>query len=333
MHGSSPGGRPIRAVLGQSGEPVDAAVLACGNCHGQDGRGRPEGGVEPPDVTWPALSKPYGGTDRFGRRHPAYTESLVGRVVTMGLDSAGRRLDAVMPRYQMAPEDLADLVAYLTVLDGDLDPGLTSSTITIGTLLPPGRSDPRWRDVVLATLGAYVAEVNRRGGLYNRRLALAYDDLDPTRDGAGVSVAAFLDRRSVFALVAADIRGVDEDVALMVEAKGVPLIGPFTLRPGCSSPPGRNVFYLHSGLEEQARALATAAAIVRRTGLGHHPLRRPGPRPEPRSRLPAGWRAAAATAGSASPSPRRVRATTSIGWSRGWRRGGSRWSSTSGPIT
>ena len=61
-------------MLGQSREPVDAALLACGNCHGHDGRGRPEGGVVPPDVTWQALSKPYGATDRFGRRRPAYTE-------------------------------------------------------------------------------------------------------------------------------------------------------------------------------------------------------------------------------------------------------------------
>ena len=62
----------------------------------------------------------------------------------------------------------------------------------------------------------------------------------------------------------------------MVEAKGVPLIGPFTLRPGSASPPLRNVFYLHSGLEDQARALATAGAIGGRAGLGRHPYRRPG---------------------------------------------------------
>jgi len=150
LHGSIPGGRPIRAVLGQSREPVDAALLACGNCHGHDGRGRPEGGVEPPDVTWQALCKPYGATDRFGRRRPAYTESLLGRVVTMGLDSSGRQLEAVMPRYLLSPEDLADLVAYLTVLGGDLDPGLSSSTITIGALLPPERLDPEWRQAPLS---------------------------------------------------------------------------------------------------------------------------------------------------------------------------------------
>jgi ABC-type branched-subunit amino acid transport system substrate-binding protein len=260
LHGSIPGGRPIHAVLGRSREPIDAALLACGNCHGHDGQGRPEGGVVPPDVTWQSLRKPYGVTDRFGRRRPAYTEALLGRVVTMGLDSSGRQIEVVMPRYLLTPEELADLVAYLTVLGGDLDPGLSSSTITLGTFLPPKRSDPGWRQALVATLNAYANEVNRNGGLYNRRLELVFDDLDPARKGAGDAVAAFLDRRSVFALVAADIRGVDEEVVRVVETKGVPLIGPFTLRPGFSSPPLRNVFNLHSGLEDQARALATAAA-------------------------------------------------------------------------
>jgi ABC-type branched-subunit amino acid transport system substrate-binding protein len=259
LHGSVPGARSIRAVLGQSREPIDAALLACGNCHGHDGRGRPEGGVEPPDVTWPVLSKSYGATDRFGRRRPAYTESLLGRVVTMGLDSSGRRLDTAMPRYQLGTEELADLVDYLTVLGRDTDPGLTPSTITIGTLLPPDRFDPEWRQVVLATLNAYADEVNRLGGLYGRRLEVVHEEIDRSREGADAAVTEFLDRRSVFALVAADIRGVDEEVVLAVEARRVPLIGPFTLRPGSGLPTRRSVFYLHAGLEDQARALALAA--------------------------------------------------------------------------
>ena len=102
----------------------------------------------------------------------------------MGLDSSGRPLDAAMPRYLLTPEELADLVAYLTVLGGDLDPGSRPSAITIGTLLPPEPLDPAWRQAVLATLNAYADEVNRRGGLYNRRLELIAD-LDPDRDGAG----------------------------------------------------------------------------------------------------------------------------------------------------
>jgi ABC-type branched-subunit amino acid transport system substrate-binding protein len=260
LHGSTPGGRPIRALLGQSPEPIDAALLACGNCHGPDGRGRPEGGVVPPDVTWRALCKSYGATDRFGRRRPAYTETLVRRAVTMGLDSAGRTLDPSMPRYLARPEDLDDLIAYLTVLGGDLDPGLSPSALTVGTLLPPERLDPEGRLAVLSALTAFADEVNRRGGLFNRRLSVVTDDLDPTRDGAGEAVAKFLDRQPVFALLAADIRGVEEEVARAVESRNVPLIGPLTPRPFAAVPPLRNVFYAYPSLEDQARALAISSS-------------------------------------------------------------------------
>jgi ABC-type branched-subunit amino acid transport system substrate-binding protein len=247
-------------VLGQSREPVDAALLACGNCHGRDGQGRPEGGVVPPDVTWAALSKPYGSTDRFGRRRPAYTESLLRRAVTMGLDPAGRSLDPTMPRYLVPPDELDDLIAYLNVLGGDLDPGLSPSAITVGTLLPPEHLGPDGCLAILSTLNAFADEVNRRGGLFNRRIEVVAGDLDPRRDGAGEVVARFLDRQPVFALVAADIRGVEEEVVRVVESRGVPLIGPLTPRPCSASPPLRNVFYLYPALEEQARALATASA-------------------------------------------------------------------------
>jgi ABC-type branched-subunit amino acid transport system substrate-binding protein len=256
LHGSAPGGRPIRALLGQSREPVDAALLACGNCHGNDGRGRPEGGTVPPDVTWRNLLKPYGATDRFGRRRPSYTETLVRRAVTMGLDSAGRALDPSMPRYLASPEDLDDLIAYLTVLGGDLDPGLSPESITVGTLLPPEQLDRERRLAVLATLNAFADDLNRRGGLFNRKLSIIAADLDPTRDRAGESVARFLDRQPVFALLVADIRGVEEEVARAVESRNVPLIGPLTPRPYPASPPLRNVFYLQPSLEDQARALA-----------------------------------------------------------------------------
>ncbi len=265
LHGSAPGGKPILAVLGQSREPVDAALLACGNCHGQDGRGRPEGGVVPPDVTWQALSKPYGSTDRFGRRRPAYTEAFLRRAVTMGMDSSGRALDPSMPRYLVPPQELDDLIAYLTALGGDLDPGLSPSVIAVGTLLPPEHVDPEGRLAILSTLNAFAADVNRRGGLFNRRLSIVTGDLDPTRDGAGESVARFLERQSVFALLAADIRGVEEEVVRVVESRGVPLIGPLTPRPWAASPPLRNVFYLSPTLEDQALALASSAA---RTAAG-----------------------------------------------------------------
>jgi len=51
-------GREIRAVLGDM--EIPAKVQSCSSCHGSDGRGRPEGGLDPGDITWEHLSISYG---------------------------------------------------------------------------------------------------------------------------------------------------------------------------------------------------------------------------------------------------------------------------------
>ena len=134
--GTSPSGKEITCYLGDASTEVPATAMLCANCHGFDGRGNPEGGVVPSDITWQALTKSYGVTHASGRKHPPYTERAVELAVTKGLDPAGNRLPDTMPRYWMSPEDFADLVAYLKRLGRDQDPGLTETSIIVGALLP-----------------------------------------------------------------------------------------------------------------------------------------------------------------------------------------------------
>src|SRR5947208_15035593 len=65
VDGTSPSGGEIIAVMGDPGIEVPASSVPCAGCHGRDGRGRPEGGVAPSDLTWSVLS---------GRDHPPYDE-------------------------------------------------------------------------------------------------------------------------------------------------------------------------------------------------------------------------------------------------------------------
>ncbi len=44
--------------------------------------------------------------------HPPYTDALIQRAITQGLDPAGEPLDWTMPRWQMADQGLNDLLAY-----------------------------------------------------------------------------------------------------------------------------------------------------------------------------------------------------------------------------
>ena len=48
--------------------------------------------------------------------HLPYTDALIRRAITKGIDPAGQPLDWTMPRWQMGQEDLEDLLAYLKTL-------------------------------------------------------------------------------------------------------------------------------------------------------------------------------------------------------------------------
>jgi hypothetical protein len=98
----SPSGGEIVAVLGE-GVEVEGSAVPCASCHGRDGKGRPEGGVTPTDITWPNLTKPYGVPHASGRRHPPYDEKLMKRSLAMGFDPAGNVLHVAMPLSATAP--------------------------------------------------------------------------------------------------------------------------------------------------------------------------------------------------------------------------------------
>jgi mono/diheme cytochrome c family protein len=88
----------------------------CLACHGADGRGgRPVmmGTAVPADIRYEALIT---GAYEPGEQATPYTDALIRRGVTQGLDADGKPLDRTMPRWQMADADVADLLAYLQAL-------------------------------------------------------------------------------------------------------------------------------------------------------------------------------------------------------------------------
>ncbi len=88
----------------------------CAVCHGPDGRGGVPvmmGTAIPPDIRYPALTT---GSYEPGGKATPYTDTLIQRAVTQGLDADGKPLDATMPRWQMSDADFADLLTYLKTL-------------------------------------------------------------------------------------------------------------------------------------------------------------------------------------------------------------------------
>ncbi|HET7288667.1 MAG TPA: ABC transporter substrate-binding protein, partial [Pyrinomonadaceae bacterium] len=247
--GASKSGKDILAYIGDSSLEVPGSSMACANCHGIAGHGKPEGGIDPSNITWEALTKPYGVTHSSGRKHPAYTPRGLELAITRGVDPAGNKLLNAMPRYQMSKEDLHDLIVYLKRLGTDLDPGISENQIVIGTTLPATGPLAEMGEAVKAVLNAYLAEVNLQGGIYNRRLELKVSDT------GRANIERLINDEKVFAMTNAFLAGGERELIPVFAQFEVPLVGPMTLNPQPGTPLNRQIFYVLSGNSGQARAL------------------------------------------------------------------------------
>lgn len=253
------GGAPIVAVLGAAGSAdptqVAASVLPCAGCHGRDRRGRPEGGLNPSDLTWDSLTDPAGATTAAGRHRPLYTERLLKRAIALGIDPAGQSLHVAMPRYQLSQTDMADLLAYLETA-ADPEPGVANARVVLGVLLPPGGPLLETQRAVRQALATSTGEIHAQGDLYGRRIELRFVEA-PARCAELPAVLADL-ARNTFALVAPFAVGCEEELAAAAEREEVPVVGPLILAPP-AGPSSQLVFYLDSGPGEAAPALARLA--------------------------------------------------------------------------
>ncbi|HEX2452220.1 MAG TPA: ABC transporter substrate-binding protein [Vicinamibacterales bacterium] len=243
-----------KASIGTPPVEAPAMMLACANCHNSDGRGKPEGGVVPSDITWESLTKPYGVTHPSGRTHPPYTERLLVRAICLGIDPAGNTLHPAMPRFQMSRADIDAVTQYLKRLSTDSPSGISDTEIRLGTVLPATGPLERAGRAVKAVLTAYFDALNAQGGIYGRRLELRVAWVDAIGPDPKTSVDAFLRDATPFAMVGGLLWGTDRGAIALTEARGVPFVGPLTIFPEPSAA-GRTTFYLLSGVEQQARAL------------------------------------------------------------------------------
>ncbi len=255
--GTSKSGKAILAYVGEPALELPGSTMPCANCHGTNGQGKPEGGIDPSNITWETLTKPYGVTHTSGRKHPAYTPRALELAITRGLDPAGNKLLPVMPRYQMSKEDLDDLLVYLKRLGTDVDPGISEEKIVIGTVVPASGALAEMGEAVKQVVTAYFAEVNLQGGVYNRRLELKSASVGASAADTRGNVERLIKDEKLFAMVGNFIAGAEKDLVPLFEQLETPVVGPMTLDPQPGNPVNRRVFYLLSGNAGQARALVS----------------------------------------------------------------------------
>jgi ABC-type branched-subunit amino acid transport system substrate-binding protein len=257
VNGIDASGAPIKCVTGAQATEVRAAILKCVSCHGKDGRGKPEGGTFPSNIRWSELTKPYSLTTQAGRKRPRYSERLLIRAFTMGVDAGGNRLQATMPRYRLSHQQAVDLVAYLKELDQEQDPGVTDDAIVLGVVLPPESVRGGMSRALRETLTAAFDTLNREGSVYGRKLLCRFASA-PEENGAA-AFEAFLEREQPFALLESYIAGDEREIAAIIERQRIPFIQPVTLSTGFQPRNARYIFYLSSGIEGQASALVRFA--------------------------------------------------------------------------
>lgn len=251
LKGTTVSGREVTALLGEEQIEVPASTLPCASCHGYDGIGRPEGGVEPPNITWESLTKSYGHNHANGRNHPAFSEQSLRKAIISGIDSGGNKLRVTMPVYRMEPDDMSDLLAYLKLLGTDADPGVTESAIRIGMILPAAQ--PEIARISVDLLNAYFNELNDQGGIYNRKIELVTEMGTDTTAGVMSQAVKLIEKDQVFALVGGFIAGNEKKIDELIRSEEVPLIGPVTLFPQIDFPLNRQIFYLYPGLQQQVQ--------------------------------------------------------------------------------
>ena len=245
LDGVTPSGEPLAALVGFGRTPLSGQAVACGNCHGADGKGRPEASVLPQDITWEELTKPYGHSRATGRKYGAFNERTFTRAVNEGLDPAGNTLDWSMPRYALSRAEAEALIAYVKRLGGERDPGIGDASLRIGSILPQHAGAA---EAMRTALEAYVENVNRAGGIHQRRLELVVMNEESKA-------------QPVFALLSATESGIG--------AADVPTVAPFAPPPDRVAEHQGQVFRVFPGIVEQAAVLVEFAA--RRKGAS--PLR------------------------------------------------------------
>jgi hypothetical protein len=161
-------GAPLEAKRGDSNLRTEGAVAACVKCHRRSGLGMKEGPVLIPPITGQYLFRarnakfdeaplPYVENARANRE--AYTPVTFARAVREGIDSDGKTLAYLMPRYELSDADMAALTAYLKSLDRSSVPGVTDKVLHFATIITAD-ADPVKRAGMLDVMQHYFADKN-----------------------------------------------------------------------------------------------------------------------------------------------------------------------------
>ncbi len=167
LEGKSSNGRPIVADR-EGGIKLRGQQAACVQCHLRSGLGGVEGNEAIPPISGRAI---FGGgnpviveVDRLFNKSLStppkpYDDKSFRSAVRLGQHVSGRKLSALMPRYELTDEELRAVSAYLKTLSKTWSPGAAEKEIHLATVITPDVS-PERRKVFVDTLNAILNQHN-----------------------------------------------------------------------------------------------------------------------------------------------------------------------------
>jgi cytochrome c553 len=173
-------GDPLEGMREAGGPRTTGADAACVNCHQRSGFGSGERGTQilippiagaylfhPRAQSSEQRDLPYVDGMRVDRE--PYTQQSLARAIREGIDSQGRALSPLMPRFKLSDPDMAALIGYLKSLPVTQMPGATDKELHFATVISADR-DPVKREGLLNVMRKYFDERNSRQMNPSRRL-------------------------------------------------------------------------------------------------------------------------------------------------------------------
>ncbi len=279
LAGLSSRNRAVAATV-QGDLRVKSTEMPCINCHRRSGWGTTEGPVTTPPVVGRVLfAARVLGNPQLGLRttgpgtRPAYDDASLLRAIRDGIDPAGRRLMATMPRYEIEALDGSALSAYLRSLNARPPDGVNGTTLHFATITSPS-SNPLRQDAMLAVFRAFAEAKNAGTRLEAKRRDRGPWDMKsrydlyrdwqihewaltgPPADWAR-QLAEQYARQPVFAVIGGIADGDWTPVHHFCEQSGLPCIFPQTgAPPEQREASGFYAIYFSRGLTLEADALA-----------------------------------------------------------------------------
>lgn len=271
-------GNDIAAVV-RSDVMMQGAGLACVHCHRRSGFGSSESRVVIP----PILGSMLFASQQIGLRRdyrdgrlgnierPAYTAQTLARALRDGIDSSGRALVPMMPRYAFTDTEVAALTAYLNTLSDQPSPGISAEDIHFATVVAPG-VDATARQAAQAVFDAYLTGKNagtrselrraERAPFQKEWSYAAYRkwqihtwELQGPEEGWAEQLARFYQQQPVFAMLGGIGTDHWQPVHDFCEANQVPCLFPHLTTPPLQAKDDFYAIYFSTGLRLQAQAL------------------------------------------------------------------------------